>query len=102
MVKGYSLVLYNAPSPQNTKEKISRKAISVHFTVGADLSYSDASSLEEDRDCDALACIISEAEDDALLWIACSRCGRWFHLYCVYLDEPVDEFICNHCYPFFP
>ena len=58
---------------------------------------SDLSSLEDDRDCDAFNCVINEADSMTPQWIACDQCSRWFHFYCVGLEEPKDDFTCNYC-----
>ena len=52
-----------------------------------------AESLEEDRECDAHTCHISEERGQIFNWIGCDECEKWFHLYCVNLVEP-ENFIC--------
>ena len=49
--------------------------------------------MEEDRDCDARKCVISESEDLTPKWIGC-ECGRWFHMYCVNKTEITEHFVC--------
>lgn len=60
------------------------------------IESSDQSSLEEDRQCDAFKCVISDTDDTTPTWIGCN-CNRWFHLYCVNLDELDDNFSCDFC-----
>ena len=52
--------------------------------------------MEEDRDCDARKCVISESEDLTPKWIGC-ECGRWFHMYCVNMTEITEHFVCCFC-----
>ena len=51
---------------------------------------------EEDKDCDAAECKISESDEVTPTWIGC-MCGLWFHLYCVDMDEVTDTFLCSNC-----
>lgn len=52
--------------------------------------------LEEDQECDAQKCIIADSDDQSPIWIGCN-CGLWFHLFCINLVEPIDNFLCDNC-----
>ena len=54
------------------------------------------SSIEEDRECDAIHCVIEESGDLTPQWIGCD-CGQWFHLFCLNLTEIDDNFLCYFC-----
>jgi len=59
-------------------------------------SNTGVKELEEDKECDAFTCIISQSDEDFPTWIGCD-CGRWYHLYCVDLKEACDSFLCAFC-----
>ena len=42
----------------------------------------EQSDIKEDRECDAVECVIDSSGDLNSVWIGCN-CGLWFHLFCV-------------------
>lgn len=54
------------------------------------------SNIEEDRECDGSVCMIHESDDPDPLLVGCD-CDLWFHIYCLDMTEPTDDFVCNYC-----
>jgi hypothetical protein len=65
------------------------------FSINFDIYNVDVIE-EEDRPCDAEECIIDNSNDLMPVWIGCD-CGNWFHLYCLELFSPPEQFVCNKC-----